>query len=94
MITFQGDVEILEKVVTDEAVKDLSQIILFNDDVNTFDHVIETLIRVCNHDSIQAEQCAMLVHYKGKCTVKTGELPKLEPMCTSLLDAGLSAEIQ
>ena len=94
MITFQGDVEILEKVVTDEAVKDLSQIILFNDDVNTFDHVIDTLVRVCGHDSLQAEQCAMLVHYKGKCTVKTGELSKLEPMCTSLLDAGLSAEIQ
>ena len=94
MVTFQGDVEVLEEVEVDEAVKDLNQIVLFNDDVNTFDHVINTLVRVCNHDSLQAEQCAMLVHYKGKCTVKTGELVKLEPMCTALLDAGLSAEIQ
>jgi ATP-dependent Clp protease adaptor protein ClpS len=61
--------------------------------VNTFDHVIETLIRVCKHDAIQAEQCALLVHYKGKCTVKTGTLEELKPQCTALLDAGLSAEI-
>ena len=94
MIIFQGDVEVLEEVGVDEAVKDLNQIVLFNDDVNTFDHVINTLVRVCSHDSLQAEQCAMLVHYKGKCTVKTGELNKLEPMCTALLGAGLSAEIQ
>ena len=94
MFTFQSDVEVLEKTVVDEAVKSLNQIILFNDDVNTFDHVINTLIRVCDHDSLQAEQCAMLVHYKGKCCVKTGELSKLEPMCSALLEAGLSAEIQ
>ena len=94
MIVFQEDVETLEESVTDVAVKDLNQIVLFNDDVNTFDHVIDTLVRVCNHDSLQAEQCAMLVHYKGKCTVKTGELSKLEPMCSALLEAGLSAEIQ
>jgi len=94
MFTFQSDVEVLEDILVDEALKNLNQIVLFNDDVNTFDHVIDTLVRVCDHDSIQAEQCAMLVHYKGKCTVKTGELSKLEPMCTALLDAGLSAEIQ
>lgn len=69
------------------------EIVLFNDDVNTFDHVIETLIRVCKHTAEQAEQCALLVHYKGKCTVKTGELTELKPQCSSLLDAGLSAEI-
>jgi len=93
MSYFQGDVDVEEEVLVDEAVVSESQIVLFNDDVNTFDHVIDTLIRVCNHEPLQAEQCAMLVHYKGKCTVKTGELKKLEPMCTSLLDAGLSAEI-
>ena len=69
------------------------QLVVFNDDVNTFDHVIETLIRVCKHDALQAEQCALLVHYKGKCTVKTGTLEELKPQCTALLDAGLSAEI-
>ncbi len=70
-----------------------NEIILYNDDVNTFDHVIDTLINVCNHTSIQAEQCALLVHYKGKCTVKTGSFDELEPQCTQLLEAGLSAEI-
>jgi len=70
-----------------------NEIVLFNDDVNTFDHVIETLIAVCKHTSEQAEQCAVLVHYKGKCTVKTGSLADLKPQCIRLLEAGLSAEI-
>jgi ATP-dependent Clp protease adaptor protein ClpS len=69
------------------------EIILYNDEVNTFDHVIETLIRVCNHEELQAEQCAILVHYTGKCAVKTGSFDELKPQCTALLDAGLSAEI-
>lgn len=69
------------------------EIILYNDDVNTFDHVIETLIRVCKHEELQAEQCAILVHYKGNCCVKTGSFDELRPQCTALLDAGLSAEI-
>jgi ATP-dependent Clp protease adaptor protein ClpS len=70
-----------------------NEIVLFNDDVNTFDHVIDTLIRVCNHDELQAEQCALLVHYKGKCIVKTGTFDELKPQCSLLLEAGLSAEI-
>ena len=69
------------------------QIILFNDDVNTFDFVIDALIDVCEHDELQAEQCAMLVHYKGKTTVKSGELNDLKPRCTRLLQMGLSAEL-
>lgn len=70
------------------------ELVLYNDDVNTFDHVIETLIKVCNHTALQAEQCAMLVHYKGQCTVKSGlEHRKLQDMCLQLLDAGLSAEV-
>ncbi|MCL9806624.1 ATP-dependent Clp protease adaptor ClpS [Flavobacterium amniphilum] len=69
------------------------EIILYNDEVNTFDHVIETLIRVCDHEELQAEQCAILVHYTGKCAVKTGSFDELKPQCTALLDAGLSAEI-
>ena len=70
-----------------------NEIVLFNDDVNTFDHVIDTLIRVCNHDELQAEQCALLVHYKGKCSVKSGSMTELKPQCLLLLDAGLSAKI-
>lgn len=69
------------------------QIVLFNDDVNTFDHVVETLIRVCGHTLEQAEQCSIIVHYKGKCTVKTGSYEELKPRCTQLLQADLSAEI-
>ena len=69
------------------------QIVLFNDDVNTFDHVVETLIRVCGHTLEQAEQCSIIVHYKGKCTVRTGSYEELKPRCTQLLEADLSAEI-
>ncbi|MBC7524145.1 MAG: ATP-dependent Clp protease adaptor ClpS [Flavobacterium sp.] len=83
----QESVEVLDSIGIN------NEIVLFNDDVNTFDHVIETLIRVCNHEPEQAEQCAILVHYKGKCTVKTGHFDELKPQCNSLLDAGLSAEI-
>lgn len=85
--------EIQEEVLVEESVGVSYEILLHNDDVNTFDHVIDTLIRVCQHTSEQAEQCAILVHYKGKCTVKTGSLDKLKPQYSSLLDAGLSAEI-
>ncbi|WP_417867824.1 ATP-dependent Clp protease adaptor ClpS [Xanthomarina gelatinilytica] len=70
-----------------------NEIVLYNDDVNTFDHVINTLIYACEHTPEQAEQCSIIVHYKGKCTVKTGAYKELEPRCSMLLDAGLSAEI-
>ncbi|GGH46410.1 Clp protease ClpS [Mangrovimonas yunxiaonensis] len=83
----------LEDVLLDEAVNKENEIVLYNDDVNTFDHVIETLIYACDHTPEQAEQCSIIVHYKGKCTVKTGAYPDLEPRCSMLLEAGLSAEI-
>lgn len=70
-----------------------NEIILYNDEVNTFDHVINTLIFACEHTPEQAEQCSLIVHYKGKCTVKTGSYDELEPRCSMLLDAGLSAEL-
>ena len=70
-----------------------NELIVYNDDVNTFDHVIDTLVRVCDHTPIQAEQCSLIVHFNGKCTVKTGEYDKLKIQCTGLLEAGLSAEI-
>jgi ATP-dependent Clp protease adaptor protein ClpS len=71
----------------------LHEIILFNDEVNTFDHVIECLILICDHSPEQAEQCALITHYKGKCGVKSGSYNELEPLCSNLLDQGLSAEI-
>ena len=85
---------VLEEVLIEEAVSNLNKIILFNDDVKTFDHVIEMLVTICDHEPLQAEQCAILVHYTGKCEVKTGELSELIPKCSALLEAGLSAEIQ
>lgn len=69
------------------------ELVLYNDDVNTFEHVIATLIAVCDHTAEQAEQCAYIVHFNGKCTVKTGSYTYLEPRCTLLLEAGLSASI-
>lgn len=68
-------------------------IILYNDDVNTFDHVINCLVKICEHTFEQAEQCAFIVHYNGKCEVKSGSLEDLVPRCTLLLEAGLSAEV-
>ena len=72
----------------------IREIVLHNDDVNTFDHVILSLMEICDHDPIQAEQCAMIVHYNGKCSVKRGTFDQLEPKCTALLDRGLSADIE
>ncbi|MEM9142328.1 MAG: ATP-dependent Clp protease adaptor ClpS [Bacteroidota bacterium] len=85
--------KISEELLLEEETSKLSEIVLFNDDVNTFEHVIETLIDVCEHTPEQAEQCSLIVHYNGKCTVKTGEYRDLEPRCSRLLQAGLSAEI-
>ncbi|MCC6601080.1 MAG: ATP-dependent Clp protease adaptor ClpS [Crocinitomicaceae bacterium] len=80
--------------LVDVEVAQLHQLVLYNDEVNTFDFVIETLINVCRHDPLQAEQCTLIVHYNGKCSVKVGEYSELEPMCTAMLDRGLSADIQ
>jgi ATP-dependent Clp protease adaptor protein ClpS len=85
----------LEEVVLEETdVADGRKLILFNDDVHSFDFVIEALIEVCEHELLQAEQCTVIVHFKGKCAVKQGTYEKLEPMCTALLERGLTAEIQ
>ncbi|MES2593226.1 MAG: ATP-dependent Clp protease adaptor ClpS [Bacteroidota bacterium] len=81
-------------VETEEQEIELNQIILYNDDFNTFDYVIESLIKLCKHDSLQAEQCAFLVHYKGKCSIKKGTYEELEPICTALLERNLTAEIE
>ena len=66
----------------------------YNDDVNTFDHVINCLVKYCSHDMLQAEQCAFIVHTKGKCSVKNGNYTDLEPVCSALCDKGLSAKIE
>lgn len=83
-----------EKVLSVEQLTEQLDLIVYNDDVNTFDHVIESLVKVCKHDLIQAEQCTYIIHFNGKCQVKHGTFEKLEPMCTALLDRGISAIIE
>lgn len=73
---------------------DQSDLIIYNDDVNTFDFVTESLIKICKHEALQAEQCTLIIHYNGKCSVKRGSFDKLRPMCEALLDRGISAEIE
>jgi len=85
--------KIQEETSVAEMESNQNEIVLYNDEVNTFDHVINTLIYACEHTPEQAEQCSLIVHYKGKCTVKTGSYDELEPRCSMLLDAGLSAEV-
>jgi len=82
-------ISVLEVIETVEA-KDL---VVFNDDVNTFEHVIETLIRVCKHTPEQAEQCTWIIHYKGKCAVKNGTVEQLQPMKDAICEVGIDAKI-
>ena len=77
-----------------EVLTEQRDLIVYNDDVNTFDHVIESLIKVCRHEPEQAEQCTWIIHFNGKCQVKRGEFEKLASMCTALHDRGISAEIE
>ncbi|MBK6977959.1 MAG: ATP-dependent Clp protease adaptor ClpS [Cytophagaceae bacterium] len=87
------EIEIKEEVEVDvEAVK-LYAIVVFNDEVNTFDHVIDTLIEVCGHSFEQAEQCTLIIHYKGKCSVKNGDFDDLKPIRDAICERGISAEI-
>ncbi len=70
------------------------QLIVWNDDVNTFDWVIETLIQICGHTKEQAEQCTILIHYRGKCSVKKDSLNKLKPLCEAIIDRNINATIE
>jgi ATP-dependent Clp protease adaptor protein ClpS len=85
--------QVLEQVEVAEKISEEHEIIVHNDEFNTFDHVIETLIEYCDHTPTQAEQCTILIHYKGKCGVKTGELEDLKNRCSKILEAGISAEV-
>ena len=77
-----------------ELLIDNKEIILYNDDVNTFDFVINTLIELCGHDSIQAEQCAFIVHFSGKCAVKSGGFEEIRPIYQEMINRKLSVEIK
>ncbi len=69
-------------------------LIVWNDEVNTFEWVIETLVKICHHNTEQAEQCAMLIHTQGKYAVKKGEYDTLKPMCDAITDRGIGATIE
>ncbi|MCC7232124.1 MAG: ATP-dependent Clp protease adaptor ClpS [Bacteroidia bacterium] len=94
MITFSNSPEQDEVIISEESVVRERDLVLYNDDFNTFDFVIESLIEICNHDPVQAEQCTFIVHYRGRCSVKSGSYSKLNPMRVALCDRGLSAVIE
>ena len=87
------DEELLELEEVSIGSDEESELIVFNDDINTFDHVIDTLIDICEHSPEQAEQCTWIIHYKGKCTVKLGEYETLVPMRNAICKRGISAEV-
>ncbi len=79
--------------LTDSDVGDSRYLILHNDEIHTFDFVIDSLIEICEMETVQAEQCTYLVHYKGKCDIKKGALSFLKPFKQGLIDRGLNATI-
>ncbi len=89
-----SDEQLAEDVALETVTTEGWNLVLYNDEHNTFDHVIEMLISICEHDALQAEQCALMVHFKGKCSVLSGTYDELEPKCAKLLNADLTAEIE
>ena len=85
----EEQIELLEAIDT----VDLKDLTIFNDDVNTFEHVINTLVKVCRHTMEQAEQCTWIIHHKGKCSVKKGTFEILKPMREAICEAGIDARI-
>lgn len=94
MSSHQHQTESEELLLLEEETVPQHDLVIYNDDVNTFDFVIETLIKICGHEALQAEQCAYIIHHTGKCSVKRGSFEQLGPKCVALLDRGLSAKIE
>ena len=86
--------EVAEVLDLQEVLNAKYDLIVYNDDVNSFDHVIESLVYVCQHQLVQAEQCTWIIHHNGKCSVKRGSYEKLEPMHQALLDRQISTKIE
>ncbi|MEO0471288.1 MAG: ATP-dependent Clp protease adaptor ClpS [Bacteroidota bacterium] len=82
--------QVLERTITDDPVS----LIVWNDEINTFDWVIRSLVEICGHTTEQAEQCAWIIHYKGKYVVKKGSMKKLSPMREGLVDRGIGATLE
>jgi len=88
-----NSVEILQINELDELLVETRDLVVFNDNVNTFDFVIQTLIEVCKHTPEQAEQCTLIIHYRGKCSVKKGSFEELRPMRDAITERGIGAAI-
>jgi ATP-dependent Clp protease adaptor protein ClpS len=86
--------KILHKTEKLKSGSESGSLILYNDDINTFEHVIKSLVEVCGHDSVQAEQCAMIVHFNGSCEVKLGVVEVLNAMSRSLNAKGLNSKVE
>ena len=85
-----------EKIQTDilTAAEEPCSLVVWNDEVNTFEWVIDTLMEVCGHSAEQAEQCAYIIHYQGKYAVKSGSFDDLKPQCEAITDRGIGATIE
>ena len=94
VVTILNDEEVAEQLVSKLLEKKEDSIVLYNDDINTFEHVIFCLIKYCEHSPEQAEQCAMLIHNKGKYAVKSGRVSKLLPIYVALISNKLSVKIE
>ena len=93
MIEFPSEIqEQIEDL--DNIVNDNHSIVVYNDDINTFQHVIQSLCEICKHTPEQAEQCALIIHTRGKCEVKSGGFDTLRPMAEALIDRGINATIE
>ena len=88
------DVDQLELIDVEVETQEPFHLVVWNDEVNTFEWVIETLIEVCKHSAEQAEQCAYLIHFRGKYSVKEGDFDKLKPMCNAITERGIGATIE
>ena len=86
--------EVREDTDTLVATDEICSLVVWNDEVNTFEWVIETLIEVCGHSAEQAEQCSYLIHYKGKCSVKKGAYEELKPLCDAITERGIGATVE
>ena len=86
--------ETKEKIESKKYASTSYSLVLYNDDVNTFETVINAIIKICKHSTIQAEQCTWIVHFNGKCVVKKDEGTKLVPLCSAFIDRGINASIE
>ena len=96
MNNVSNDSKTITSEVTDVSVSvdEPCNLVVWNDDVNTFEWVIETLVEVCGHTEEQAEQCAYIIHFQGKCSVKKGDYEKLKLMCDKITERGIGATVE